>query len=59
MYRVYILRNPSGRYYIGLSANVPLRLEQHNEGISKWTAKYRPWNLAWQSETLPENSKPI
>ena len=51
-YRVYILRNPQNRHYIGLSEDVSVRLEQHNSGGSKWTAKYRPWSLIWQSGEL-------
>ena len=50
--RVYVLRNDSGRLYIGLSEDVSRRLEQHNAGLSKWTAKYRPWQIAWQSDQL-------
>jgi len=53
MYRVYILRNPSGRSYIGLSRDVHIRLAQHNAGDSKWTAKYRPWTLVWTSRPMP------
>lgn len=34
-YRVYVLENPTGRYYIGLSDDVESRLEQHNAGESK------------------------
>ena len=49
-YRVYVLQNQEGRYYIGLSEDIMVRLAQHNAGESKWTAKYRPWRLAWQSE---------
>jgi predicted GIY-YIG superfamily endonuclease len=48
-YRVYVLRNPDGRHYIGLSEDVAKRLVQHNAGESKWTAKHRPWELLWQS----------
>ncbi|MGH7992837.1 MAG: GIY-YIG nuclease family protein [Limisphaerales bacterium] len=51
-YQVYILQNPSGRCYIGLSENVQVRLRQHNQGISKWTRKYGPWRLVWTSEYL-------
>ena len=29
-----------------------LRLEQHNAGLSKWTAKYRPWQLVRTSDRL-------
>ena len=49
-YFVYILRNESGRFYIGVSEDVEVRLKQHNEGISKWTAKYRPWEIVWSRE---------
>jgi len=52
IYRVYVLRNPQGRHYIGVSENTGVRLAQHNSGGSKWTAKYRPWALAWQSAEL-------
>ena len=52
MYHVYILRNPAGRQYIGVTENVPLRLSQHNAGLSKWTSKYRPWELFWTSRTM-------
>ncbi|MEO6996362.1 MAG: GIY-YIG nuclease family protein [Lacunisphaera sp.] len=52
MYRVYVLRNEASRLYIGLSENVSVRLVQHNAGSSKWTAKYRPWTIFWQSADL-------
>jgi predicted GIY-YIG superfamily endonuclease len=51
-YRVYILRNPAGRLYIGLSEDVGVRVSQHNSGISKWTKSRGPWELIWQSEHL-------
>ncbi len=51
-YRVYILKNSSGRRYIGLSAEVNHRLTQHNAGVSKWTKKYRPWIIAWTSHPM-------
>jgi putative endonuclease len=51
-YQVYVLINPTGRRYVGLSEDVARRLEQHNAGGSKWTAKYRPWRLLWTSERL-------
>ncbi len=47
-YWVYVLRNPAGKYYIGLTNDVARRLEQHNSGQSKWTKKHGPWKLAWQ-----------
>jgi len=52
-YQVYVLGNPTGRRYIGLSENIMHRLVQHNSGESKWTAKYRPWEIIWTSRPLP------
>jgi len=51
-YRVYVIRNASGRRYIGLSEDVFHRLGQHNAGESKWTAKYGPWELEWTSDEI-------
>jgi putative endonuclease len=51
-YRVYILRNCGGSFYIGLSEDVERRVEQHNTGQSRWTKGRGPWAIAWQSEEL-------
>ena len=51
-YRVYVMQNPDGRFYIGVSENVDVRLIQHNTGISKWTRGRGPWSLVWTSECL-------
>jgi len=53
MYQVYILANSSGRHYIGLSEDVAKRIEDHNSGRSKWTAKRGPWTLQWISRPMP------
>ena len=43
---VYVLWSTAGRrFYIGISEDSQKRLRQHNEGGSKWTARYRPWEL--------------
>lgn len=47
-YWVYVLRNPAGKFYIGLTADVNCRLQQHNSGVSTWTKKNGPWELLWQ-----------
>jgi putative endonuclease len=52
VYRVYVLQNANGRWYVGVSENISLRVNQHNAGESKWTAKYRPWALVWTSLEL-------
>jgi putative endonuclease len=51
-YRVYIIKNPNGRHYIGLSEDPSCRLQQHNEGVSKWTKDKGPWHLIWTSEAM-------
>ena len=33
------------RFYIGISENPAARLLQHNAGLSRWSAKYGPWEL--------------
>ncbi|MFM7099917.1 MAG: GIY-YIG nuclease family protein [Verrucomicrobiota bacterium] len=48
-YRVYVLRNPEGRRYIGITDDVERRLTQHNQGVSKWTRGKGPWTLEWES----------
>jgi predicted GIY-YIG superfamily endonuclease len=44
---VYVLRNAETppRYYTGLSGDVVKRLESHNAGCNRHTAKYRPWSV--------------
>jgi predicted GIY-YIG superfamily endonuclease len=45
MYWVYILQNPTGRFYIGQTDNLSIRLANHNrtdEISGKYTRKKRP-----------------
>ena len=51
-YRVYVLRNPKGKFYIGISEDVELRVKQHNSGQSSWTKDKGPWVLVWKSGNL-------
>jgi putative endonuclease len=51
-YRVYVLQNSVGRFYIGLSDDVARRVEQHNTGQSRWTKGRGPWTIAWQSDDM-------
>jgi putative endonuclease len=51
-YRVYILQNCEGGFYVGLSDDVAHRVEQHNTGHSRWTKGRGPWAVVWQSEEL-------
>ena len=52
IFRVYVIQNTEGRFYIGLSEDVNLRLAQHNDGVSKWTCGKGPWSLLWTSEAM-------
>jgi putative endonuclease len=51
-YQVYVIQNAEGRFYIGLSEDIALRLDQHNSGVSKWTKHRGPWSLIWTSEAM-------
>ncbi len=51
-YRVYVIRNRDGKFYIGLSNDIHNRVNQHNVGESKWTRGKGPWTLIWQSEEM-------
>jgi len=51
-YRVYILQNGKGRFYIGLTDDLARRLKQHNDGESRWTKARGPWKVAWKSDEL-------
>ena len=45
-YVLYVLwSNSASKFYIGIAEDVDARLVQHNAGVSKWTAKFRPWRL--------------
>ena len=52
IYRVYILKNAEGKFYIGLSDDVEQRLKQNNSGQSRWTKGRGPWVIVWESEML-------
>jgi putative endonuclease len=51
-YRVYVLRNRQGRFYIGITDDVERRIGQHNAGESRWTRGRGPWKIVWQSKEL-------
>ncbi len=42
-YCVYVLWSQRGsRFHIGITENITHGFEQHNQGIARWTARYRP-----------------
>ncbi len=48
---VYILKCSDNTYYVGSTANLELRLEQHQTGFFKgYTESRRPVQLAWWAE---------
>jgi putative endonuclease len=55
-YRVYVLQNPRGGFYIGFSENVDIRLQQHNAGMSRSTRGRGPWRIVWQSDFLTSSA---
>ena len=54
-YRVYVPMNPTGKFYIGFTENVPLRIQQHNSGLTRSTRSKGPWKLAWESNALTQS----
>jgi putative endonuclease len=55
---VYVLRSDrdQGRHYVGLTANVPKRLQCHNARQSLHTARNRPWRLLVSLEFMDEQA---
>lgn len=54
---VYVLRSEADRRpYVGVTCDVPQRLETHNSGGSRHTAPHRPWRLVVTLEFSTEQS---
>jgi predicted GIY-YIG superfamily endonuclease len=51
-YRVYVLQNRARQFYIGLTDDLPRRIDQHNSDTSKWTKGKGPWLLRWSSDQM-------
>jgi len=50
---VYILQNPAGKFYVGHTEDLDLRLHSHNRTdrtLGKFTRKNGPWILVWSEE---------
>ena len=63
MYYTYILKSKaSGRYYIGQTNNIDLRLKRHNNNLVKSTKNRGPWDIVYyekytsRSEALKRES---
>ena len=51
-YYVYVLRNPKGQLYIGSTNDLDRRVQQHQQGETRWTRNRGPWELVL-SESFP------
>ncbi len=49
MFYVYIIKSISepNQFYTGFSENIENRVNEHNEGKSAHTNKYKPWELVY------------
>ena len=48
---VYILRSvTTGRFYVGHTEHLAQRLEEHNDGRSRFTKGRGPWELVYTEE---------
>jgi len=48
---LYLLRSiPTGKHYIGISADVEKRLREHNTKGGRWTSAYKPWKVLGAEE---------
>ena len=60
IYIVYLLKSlVVNKSYVGFTNNLPLRLKQHNNGKSRYTNLYKPWEVIYTENyiTLEEARK--
>jgi len=58
MFWVYLLQNPDGKFYVGQTDDLQVRVTNHNrtdKTCGKFTRKNGPWLLVW-SETHSDRS---
>ncbi len=56
-YSVYILYSATfDRYYIGQTNNLDNRIKRHNNGYVRSTKPYRPWKIAFRTNTKDRKS---
>jgi len=47
----YILKSlNNSKTYIGSTTNLERRIEEHNNGLSTFSKRYRPWTLIYREE---------
>ena len=55
-YYVYVLKSKKdGRLYKGFTSRLEERLKEHNQGKTKSTKGFRPWDLIYFEVFLTEN----
>lgn len=50
MFWAYVLENAQGRFYVGHTDDLAVRLANHNRahgGSGKYAPKHGPWQLVW------------
>ncbi len=51
VFTVYVLQSDrTGNLYIGQTENLAKRLDEHNQGISRYTKGRGPWTLVYSEE---------
>ena len=51
MFKVYVLKSRvADKSYVGSTDNIERRLAEHNIGKSKFTSRYKPWELIYAEE---------
>jgi len=59
MFSVYLLQNPNGKFYVGQTDDLAVRLANHNRTdkmCGKFTRKNGPWLLIWSETHLDRSS---
>ena len=55
-YFVYILKSKNrNKTYVGYTSDLEVRLKEHNSGESKYTGRFKPWNLIYTEEFNNKN----
>ncbi len=53
MYFVYAIQSEKdGRIYVGMCADIEVRLKEHNAGKTKSTKGFTPWKLIYKEESV-------
>ena len=53
MYLVYAIKSErDGRIYVGMCADIEIRLKEHNAGKTKSTKGFMPWKLIYKEEAV-------